>query len=49
MQDDAIGVNRYGSEVVNWEQRRGEVKKAFVSSWDEYARHAWGESSPASA
>jgi mannosyl-oligosaccharide alpha-1,2-mannosidase len=26
-----------------WESRRGQVKDAFVSSWDAYTKYAWGE------
>lgn len=29
-------------EVINWEERREEVKQAFLQSWDGYERHAWG-------
>ena len=27
-----------------WEDRREQVKDAFVSSWDAYTKYAWGES-----
>ncbi|OJD27023.1 hypothetical protein ACJ73_01585 [Blastomyces percursus] len=27
---------------VDWEERRQKVKDAFIVSWDDYARHAWG-------
>jgi mannosyl-oligosaccharide alpha-1,2-mannosidase len=27
-----------------WENRREQVKDAFVSSWDAYSKYAWGES-----
>jgi hypothetical protein len=29
-------------EVVDWDQRREKVKKAFVESWAAYERDAWG-------
>ncbi|KAL2366795.1 hypothetical protein RJZ56_000380 [Blastomyces dermatitidis] len=27
---------------VDWEERREKVRDAFIVSWDDYARHAWG-------
>jgi hypothetical protein len=27
-----------------WDNRRDQVKDAFVSSWDAYSKYAWGES-----
>lgn len=41
--DNAIGVSHYGAPIVDWDFRREEVKNAFVTSWDAYKRHAWGE------
>lgn len=32
----------YEPTNVDWNDRRDEVKEAFVSSWDAYAAHAWG-------
>lgn len=45
LSDNPIGVSHYGSRLVNWNHRRDEVKKAFVTSWDAYAQNAWGRSS----
>lgn len=41
--DDPIGYGHFGASFVNWDSRRDQVKQAFVTSWDAYARHAWGE------
>ncbi|KAI3324153.1 glycoside hydrolase family 47 protein [Xylariaceae sp. AK1471] len=40
--NDPIGISHYGSELVDWNHRREEVKNAFIASWDGYSRHAWG-------
>lgn len=32
--------------VEEWENRRQQVKDAFVSSWDAYSKYAWGELLP---
>lgn len=36
------GLGHYASRGVDWDERREEVKGAFISSWDAYAEHAWG-------
>lgn len=36
------GLGQYKSTAVNWDNRRGEVKEAFICSWDAYAKYAWG-------
>lgn len=41
--DNPIGFGHYGSGLVDWNSRREQVKDAFVTSWDAYAKHAWGE------
>ncbi len=41
--DNPIGLSHYTSGLVDWDHRRGEVKQAFVTSWDAYAQHAWGK------
>ncbi|KAK3940536.1 mannosyl-oligosaccharide alpha-1,2-mannosidase [Diplogelasinospora grovesii] len=40
--DNPIGLSQYGTKFADWDSRRDEVKKAFVTSWDAYSRHAWG-------
>lgn len=34
---------RYAATTTNWDSRRKDVKEAFISSWDAYAKHAWGK------
>ncbi len=36
------GLGYYTSRAVDWNDRREEVKEAFVVSWDAYSEHAWG-------
>ncbi len=36
------GLGDYTSEAVDWDDRRKEVKEAFIMSWDAYSEHAWG-------
>ncbi len=36
------GLGDYALKAVDWDDRREEVKKAFISSWDAYSEHAWG-------
>lgn len=31
------------SSPINWKERQGEVKKAFVDSWAGYEKYAWGK------
>jgi endoplasmic reticulum Man9GlcNAc2 1,2-alpha-mannosidase len=33
----------YGAPWIDWDARRGEVKEAFVTSWEAYSQYAWGE------
>lgn len=33
----------YTSTSGPWESRRQDVKEAFISSWDAYVKHAWGQ------
>ncbi|KAI9826517.1 MAG: mannosyl-oligosaccharide alpha-1,2-mannosidase [Phylliscum demangeonii] len=35
-------LRRGSGSTTDWDERRERVKKAFVSSWDAYDRHAWG-------
>lgn len=44
-----IGLDHYASRAVDWDDRREEVKEAFISSWDAYSEHAWGQSSISSS
>lgn len=37
------GLGHYTSIAVDWNERKEEVKEAFVSSWDAYSEHAWGK------
>lgn len=37
-----VGFNRTSSRAKLNEYRREQVKKAFMTSWDAYSRHAWG-------
>lgn len=41
--DNPIGFSHYGAPLVDWDARREEVKEAFVTSWEAYSQHAWGE------
>ncbi|KAB5582980.1 mannosyl-oligosaccharide 1,2-alpha-mannosidase [Coniochaeta sp. 2T2.1] len=43
LKDDPIGYGHYGASFVNWDARRDQVKQAFVTSWDAYSAHAWGQ------
>lgn len=43
------GLDHYASRAVDWNDRREEVKEAFISSWDAYSEHAWGQSSISSS
>lgn len=40
--DTPISFPHYFSPSVDWNQRRGSVKEAFVESWEGYFRDAWG-------
>ncbi|KAK2059379.1 family 47 glycosyl hydrolase [Colletotrichum caudatum] len=42
--DNALGHTHYTpqSQFADWDERRDEVKSAFVTSWDAYKKHAWG-------
>ncbi|KAI2622485.1 glycoside hydrolase family 47 protein [Hypoxylon sp. NC1633] len=42
IEDDPIGISRFGARFVNWDNRREEVKNAFITSWDAYVANAWG-------
>ncbi|KAK7965190.1 glycoside hydrolase [Apiospora saccharicola] len=42
--DHALGFSHYKpSALVDWDSRREEVKQAFVTSWEGYAKDAWGK------
>jgi len=36
------GNGDYTSRAVDWDNRRDEVKEAFISSFDAYSKYAWG-------
>ncbi|TQS35195.1 hypothetical protein Golomagni_04392 [Golovinomyces magnicellulatus] len=38
-----ISKSEKDGSVINWLDRREEVKKAFILSWDAYSRYAWGK------
>ncbi|KAF2135199.1 glycoside hydrolase family 47 protein [Aplosporella prunicola CBS 121167] len=38
-----VGLSRPVTTAEDWGTRRQEVKETFVSSWDAYAQHAWGQ------
>ncbi|KAK1991905.1 family 47 glycosyl hydrolase [Colletotrichum falcatum] len=42
--DNALGHTHYTpkSQFADWDERRDEVKDAFVTSWDAYKKYAWG-------
>ncbi|KAJ3577696.1 hypothetical protein NPX13_g2872 [Xylaria arbuscula] len=40
--DDPIGFGHYIGHYSNWNARREDVKKAFITSWDAYLANAWG-------
>lgn len=30
------------TRTIDWDDRREQVKEAFITSWDSYAKYAWG-------
>lgn len=42
LRDTPLGVSHFFSPSVDWNQRRGSVRDAFVESWEGYFRDAWG-------
>lgn len=42
LQREQSGLGDYRSKNVDWNERREEVKQAFVTSWDAYSKYAWG-------
>ncbi|KAJ2902383.1 glycosyl hydrolase family 47 [Zalerion maritima] len=43
--DNALGLSHYSPTqlTVDWNQRRGEVRDAFLDSWNAYEKYAWGK------
>ncbi|EMR62165.1 putative mannosyl-oligosaccharide -alpha-mannosidase protein [Eutypa lata UCREL1] len=42
LQDNAVGLYHYGARLVDWNDRREQVKNAFTTSWDAYFSAAFG-------
>lgn len=42
LEDNPIGLGHYGTRFVDWDNRRKQVKNAFTTSWDAYAKVAFG-------
>jgi len=42
LQGTQIEQAHHTSRAVYWDNRREEVKEAFISSWDAYSKYAWG-------
>ncbi|KAI1498313.1 glycoside hydrolase family 47 protein [Biscogniauxia marginata] len=40
--DDPVGTYSFQPYSVDWDQRKEEVKNAFITSWDAYCSFAWG-------
>ena len=47
--DNPIGLGHHVADFVDWNARREQVKNAFTTSWDAYAKVAFGLSSGADA